>query len=73
MVCYDFKGRIHMPVQLYRHLKRAIEIGLKIKRVEKSVYICTQAGMEFMTKMVKDINHGAISQVYEIRKVSRVD
>ena len=73
MVCYDFKGRTRMPTQLYRHINRAIKIGLKVKRVEKSVYICSQAGMEFMTKMVKDINSGAIAQVYEVKKVSRVD
>jgi hypothetical protein len=73
MICYDFKGRKQMPVQLYRHIKRALAIGLKIRRVEKSVYLCSESGMHFMTRIVRDLNHGAIAQVYEVKKVSRVD
>jgi len=75
IVTYDFKHRKtgEIPVAFYHDMKRGIARGLKLKRIEGSVYLASEAGAKFLVQLVKDYNKGAESKVYQVKETTSVD
>jgi len=75
IVTYDFRGRTtgEIPVAFYHDIKRGVARGLKLKRIEGSVYLASEAGAKFLVRLVKDYNKGAESKVYQVKETTSVD
>jgi len=75
IVTYDFRGRTtgEIPSAFYHDIKRGLARGLKIKRIEGSVYLTSEAGAKFLVRLVKDYNKGAESKVYQVKETTSVD